>query len=41
MPKPAASKIEPVESQDKPQMGRPRSVDVDRRIKKESLVVVS
>ena len=41
MPKPAASKIEPVESQDKPQRGRPRSVDVDRRIEKKTLDVVS
>lgn len=41
MPKTAASKIEPVESPDKPQMGRPRSVDVDRRIEKETLDVVS
>jgi len=41
MSKTAASKIEPVESPDKPPMGRPRSADVDRRIEKETLDVVS
>lgn len=41
MQRSAAAKSQNSESPDKPQMGRPRSADVDRRIEKETLDVVS
>ena len=41
MARTAVAKIDGPDRSDKPQMGRPRSADVDRRIEKETLDVVS